>query len=157
MKPMHDYFRPRMQRAQLSDHRCVQHRVFRRRFLEKRQIDKNRVRCSASRFVLDPLLHQSQTFGGLMNIVSVRNIAKSLEDLLKAFCPRRSKGLPSHRENTIVVNWWTQTQDPTATQCIPQASRHNRAAYRRRRAAARPVGSVLLSYKCQRGVTIERW
>jgi hypothetical protein len=83
-----------MQWAQLSDHRCADYGAF----------DKNRVRSSACRFVFDPLLHEGQTFGGLMDIVSIRNVAKSVEDLLKAFCPVLSTGPPSHRANTIVVN-----------------------------------------------------
>lgn len=140
--------------AQLSDCRCVHYGAF----------DKNRVRCSASRFILDPLLREGQTFGGLMNIVSIRNIAKSVEDLLKAFCPGRSKGLPSYRANTTVVNCWTQTQIPTATQWSPhqfinsnhREMGHHRPRLLRRRTAARSVRSVLLSYKRQRGVTIER-
>lgn len=83
-----------MQWAQLSDHRCADYGAF----------DKNRVRSSACRFVFDPLLHEGQTFGGFMNIVSIRNIAKSVEDLFEALCPGRSTGLPSHRANTTVVN-----------------------------------------------------
>jgi hypothetical protein len=50
---------------------------------DKAQLEKYRIGGSSLRFVTDPLLHQYQPMGCLMNIVAVRYIAEGLQDLLK--------------------------------------------------------------------------
>jgi hypothetical protein len=114
------------------------------RSFQKWQIDKNRVRSGASRLVLDPMLHQGQPFGGLMDIVSIRNVAEGIKDLLKAFSPGRRNGLRSYRPKAIILNLGAQTRYPMAAQRVPQAVRHDKATNGLRgRLAARPVGRAL--------------
>jgi hypothetical protein len=135
-----------------ADHRGVRFDPNLRSF-QKWQIDKNRVRSGASRLVLDPMLHQGQTFGGLMDIVSVRDVAEGIKDLLKAFRPRRRNGLRSSRPKAIIVTLEAQTRYPMAAQKVPQAVYPNKAIQLPPGAAGSPTGWPCLCYRANVNAT----
>jgi hypothetical protein len=51
------------------------------------QVSENRISGGALRFVVDPLLHQRQPMGRLMDIVAVDDIAEGLQELLETLGP----------------------------------------------------------------------
>ncbi len=129
-----------------ADHRGVRYDPNLRSF-QKWQIEKNPVCGGASRLILDPMLHQGQPFGGLMDIVSIRNVAEGIKDLLKALCPGGRNGLRSYRPKAITVNLGAQTRYPMAAQRVPQVVRHNKATQRPPGAAGSPTGRPALCYR----------
>lgn len=84
-----------------------------RRPSRREKIGEDRIRGGPCRFVLNPLLHQGETLGGLVDVVAVGDVVERLQQLFEAIGAFRSVG-GRNAENPVTGCNWTRTRQRAA-------------------------------------------
>jgi hypothetical protein len=145
---------PMIRRIVRTRHLCSAETI---RCSDEAQVCENRISGGALGLIADPLLHQRQPVGRLVNIIAIRDIPKGLQDLTKTIDPggnARNTAVKAVRDGSRQIRYpSTRHMSPSGAADLPRMA----ARFCRRRSRQTSDASAPYRDTCQYRVIIELW